>query len=161
MTNYLTKWIEAIPTRQATETMIMQFLEEYILSIFRVPRKIITDNVSTFKSKKMVEFFFKYHIQLGNSTTYYPQENRVAESSNKSLLRIIKKLLQGTKKVRHTKLIHALWDDRISVKKSIGTSPFQLVYASEVISFSSLSFPMMISLQEEDVETHPTQRRMY
>ena len=42
-TDYFMKWIVAIPTRNATETVIMQFLEELILSRFGVPRKIITD----------------------------------------------------------------------------------------------------------------------
>ena len=78
------------------------------------------------------------------------------EYSNKSLMRIIKKLLQDNKKDWKTKLIRALWDDRISIKKSIGTSPFQLVYGSKVIFPSSLSFLVMRLLQEEDVETHPT-----
>ena len=88
----------------------------------------------------MVEFCFKYHIQLGHSTSYYPQGNGLAESSNKSLMRIIKKMLQDNKKSWHTKLTYALWVDIISVKKSIGTSPFQLVYSSEVIFPISLSF---------------------
>ena len=48
-TDYFTKWIEAIPIRQATETVIMQFLEEHILSRFGVPMKIITDNAAAFK----------------------------------------------------------------------------------------------------------------
>ena len=107
-TDYCTKWNKAIYTRQATETMIMQFLEENILSRFGFPGKIIADNALAFKSKKMVEFCSKYHIQLGHSTAYYPQGNGLEESSNKSLMRIIKKLLQENKKAWHTKLIHAL-----------------------------------------------------
>ena len=121
----------------------MQFLKEHILSRFGVLRKIIIDNAPSFKSKKMVEFFFKYHIQLGHSTTYYPQGNGLAESSNKSLMRIIKKMLQDKKKAWHTKLIHALWVDRISIKKSIGTAPFHLVYGFEVMFTSSLSLLVM------------------
>ena len=70
-------------------------------------------------------------------------------------MRIIKKLLQENKKYWHTKLIHTLWADMISVKKSIDTSPFQLVYGLEVIFPNSLSFPLMRLLKEEDVETHP------
>ena len=132
-----------------------------ILSRFCVPRKIIIDNASSFKSKKMIAFCFKYQIKLGNSTAQYPQGNGMEESSNKSLMRIIKKLLQENKKSWHTKLIHAFRDEKISTKKSIGTSPFQLVYVSEVIYPISLSLPMMRLLQEEDTETHPTQRRMY
>ena len=76
-------------------------------------------------------------------------------------MRIIKKLLHDNKKYWNKKLIHALWDDKISVKKSTGTSPFQLMYGFEVIFPISLSFLVMKLLQEEETETHPTQRRMY
>jgi len=48
-TYYFTKWIEAEPTRRATDAVILQFLEENILSRFGVPRKIITDNAAAFK----------------------------------------------------------------------------------------------------------------
>jgi transposase InsO family protein len=127
-TDYFTKWIEAVPTRQATDTVIIQFLETNILSRFGCPVKIITDNAVVFKSKNMENFCNDYNITLGHSTTYYPQGNGLAESSNKSLTRIIKKLLQDNKKAWHKKLIYALWADRITTKNSISTSPFQIVY---------------------------------
>jgi len=92
-TNYFTKWIEAIPCRQANDSIIMQFLETNILSKFGCPEKIITDNAVAFKSKRMTNFCHKYHITLGHSTAYYPQGNGLAESSNKSLINIIKKAL--------------------------------------------------------------------
>ena len=64
---------------------------------------------------------------------YYPQGNSLAESSNKSLVRIIKKLLSENKKSWDSKLVYALWVDRVSSKNSIGTSPFQLVYGIEAV----------------------------
>lgn len=69
-TNYFTKWIEATPSRAATDSVIINFLETNILSRFGYPRKLITDNATTFKSKKMVYFYHKYHISLGHSTSY-------------------------------------------------------------------------------------------
>ena len=71
-TDYFTKWIEVVLTRKATVVVIIKFLETNILSIFGCPRKIITENETTFKSKKMLEFCNKYYIILGHSTTYYP-----------------------------------------------------------------------------------------
>ncbi len=106
-TNYFTKWIEAIPTRQATNVVIIQFLESNILSRFGCPQKIIT-NAATFNSKKMIDFSDKYHIKLRRSTAYYPQGNGLVESSNKSLVNIIKKLLEENKKNWHKNLINAL-----------------------------------------------------
>ena len=53
-TNYFTKWIEAIPSRQATYTIIINFLEANILSRFGCRTKLIIDNATTFKSKRMI-----------------------------------------------------------------------------------------------------------
>ena len=97
-TKYFTKWIELIPTRRDTYNVIIKLIEENILSRFGFPRRIITDNVKAFKSKKIVIFCQSYNITLGHSTTYYPQGNGLAKSSNKSLIKIIKKLLQDNKK---------------------------------------------------------------
>ena len=97
-TTYFTKWIEAIPTRNSIDSVIIRFLEGHILSRFGCPRKIITDNDAAFESKKMVDFCHRYQIALGHSNTYYPQGNGLAESSNKSLVTIIKKLLEENKK---------------------------------------------------------------
>jgi len=137
-TDYFTKWIEAIPKRQATNMVIIQFLESNILSRFCFPHKIITDNVAAFKSKKMVEFCNKYNITLGHSMVYYPQGNGLAESSNRSLVNIIKKMLEANKKNWHQKLVNALWSDRVSSKKSIGMSPFELVYGTDTMFPTSL-----------------------
>ena len=103
----------------------------------------MTDNAPTFKSKKMISFCHKYHISLNNSTAYYPQGNGLAESSNKILVRIIKKLLEDNKRAWNTKLKLALWADRINTKRAIGMSPFLLVYGAEVVFPASLGVPVM------------------
>jgi hypothetical protein len=159
-TDYFTKWIEAVPTRQATDTVIIQFLESNILSRFGCPVKIITDNATTFKSKKMEKFCSDYNITLGHSTAYYPQGNGLAESSNKILTRIIKKLLQDNKKAWHKNLIYVLWADIITTKNSISTSPFQIVYGAEAVFPTSLGFPVRRLLQEKEVEPNDAQRRI-
>jgi hypothetical protein len=159
-TDYFTKWIEAVPTKQATDAVIIQFLETNILSRFGCPVKIITDNAAAFKSKRMEKFCQDYNITLGHSTTYYPQGNRLAESSNKSLTRIIKRLLQENKRAWHKKLIYALWADRITTKNSISTSPFQIVYGADVIFPTALGPPVRKLLQEQEAEPDDAQRRI-
>lgn len=147
-TDYFTKWIEAIITRQATDTMIIEFLINNIMSRFGCPRRIITYNVKAFTSSKLIKFCNDYNIILNHSTTYYSQGNGLAESSNKILVSIIKKLLQNNKKAWHSQLKFALWADRVSTKKSIGTSPYQLVYGTDVVFPISLGAPVMKFLQE-------------
>jgi len=159
-TYYFTKWIEAAPTRKATDTVIISFLENNILSRFGCPNKLITDNAAAFKLKRMVEFCHKYHIILGHSTTYHPQGNGLAESSNKSLVNIIKKLLEINKKSWNKRLVHALWADQISQKKSIGMSSFELVYGVDTIFPTSLAAPVIKLLQEAGSEEDHMQRRL-
>jgi len=97
--DYFTKWIEVIPTRQTTYSVVISFLENNILSRFVCPNKLITDNVVAFKLKRMIEFCHRYQITLGHSTADYPQSNGLAESSNKSLVNIIKSCWKLTRKV--------------------------------------------------------------
>eukprot|EP00253_Pinus_taeda_P034607 PITA_34607 len=158
--DYLTKWIEAIPCRQANDSTIIQFLETNILARFGCPDKIITDNAAAFRSKKMVSFCHKFHITLGHSIAYYPQRNGLAESSNKSLVNMIKKVLEENKKNWHKKLINALWADRLTTKRSIGVSPYELVYGLEAKFPSSLGIPIMKLLQESQAEPNDMQRRV-
>jgi len=97
---------------------------------------------------------------LGHSTTYYPHDNGFVESSNKSLVNIVKKLLEDNKKSWHNKMINALWADRLTTKKSIGMSPYELVYGMDVVFQSSLGVPVMKLIQELQVEPNDIQRRI-
>jgi transposase InsO family protein len=100
-------------------------------------------------------------IQLVHSTTYYPQGNGLAESSNKSLIRIVKKLLEQNQKSWDSKLKFALWADRVTNKKSIDTSPFKLVYGTKVVFPIQLALPVAKFLQEVDSEPNDLTRRIF
>jgi len=97
---------------------------------------------------------------LGHSTAYYPQGNGLAESSNKTLVNNIKKTLQENKKSWHKKLVFALWADRLTTKRSIGMSPYQLVYGIEAVFPTSLGVPVMKLLQDVQADPNDSQRRI-
>eukprot|EP00253_Pinus_taeda_P033959 PITA_33959 len=97
-TDYFTKWIEAIPTKNANHQVFIKFLNENIFTRFGCPTKLDTNNAATFKVEELVDMCESMGIQSVHSTSYYPQGNGLAESSNKSLLRITKKLLEDNKK---------------------------------------------------------------
>jgi hypothetical protein len=142
-TDYFTKWIETALVRNATDVVIIKFLTENILSRFGCPCKLVMDNAQSFRFEKLINFCQNHNIIVSHSTPYYPQGNDLAESSNKSLVRIIKTLLSENKKNWDSKLVYALWADRISSKKSIGTSPFQLDYGVEAVILVQLALSVM------------------
>jgi hypothetical protein len=54
-----------------------------------------------------------------------------------------------------------LWADRVTNKKSIGTSPFKLVYGTEAIFPVQLALPVAKFLQEADSEPNDLTRRIH
>jgi transposase InsO family protein len=135
-TDYFTKWIEAIPTRSASHKVIIGFLED-IIARFGCPKRIITDNAASFKAEPLIKFCEQFGISLIHSTPYYPQGNGLAESSNKSLIKIIKRLLEDNKKAWDSKLKFSLWADRVTTKRSLGHLSFPIVYGLKHFSFSA------------------------
>ena len=61
-------------------------------------------------------------------------------------------MLEDNKKSWHTKLVHALWVERLTLKKSIDMSPFQLVYGTDAIFPNSLGVPVINLIQELQTE---------
>jgi transposase InsO family protein len=137
-----------MPTKKATEEVVMNFLEDRIITRFGIPSKITTDNAKDFKSHALVEFFFKYGIVLSHSSNYYPQGNGLAESSNKNLMNIIKKVVGENKKSWDSKIKYAIWANRITTKTSTGKTHFELVYGLEAKLPVNLQIPILCFAQK-------------
>ena len=108
-----------------------------------------------------MKFCEENNINLKQSTPYYPQGNGLAESSNKNIVNSIKKILFENKRSWDTKLKFALWADRVTIKKSIGTSPFQLVYGVDAVFLVQLVAPVIKFMQEINEEPDDIRRRMF
>jgi hypothetical protein len=70
--------VEAILSKRDTIKVIMEFLQEKIITQFGFPTKITTDKSQAFKSIYMVSFCIDYGIVLSHSSNYYPQGNGLA-----------------------------------------------------------------------------------
>jgi hypothetical protein len=103
--------VEYNTTKKAIEEVLMNFLEERIITRFGVPSKITTGNAKAFISLVLLEFCFIYGIVLSHSSNYYPQGNGLEESSNKNLMNIIKKVVGENKRYWDNKIRYALWED--------------------------------------------------
>ena len=151
-TDYFTKWVESIPVRNATNTVIIKFMEENIISRFGCPARIVTDNAQAFKSNKFLNFCQQYNIALNHSTAYYPQGNGLVEYSNKTLVRALKKIINENQKNWDSQLKFALWANRITSKRSTGKSPYELVYGRAAMFPVQLALPVTRSMQESQEE---------
>jgi hypothetical protein len=138
----------------------MDFLEDKIITRFGVPSKIGTDNAKAFCSAEMSSFCFKYGIILSHASDYYPQGNGQAESSNKNLMTIVKKIVGENKRSWDSKIKYALWADRITKKAATGKIPFELVYGLDVRLSVHLKLPAYGLLQDFSTEKDAVQNRI-
>jgi hypothetical protein len=91
-------------------------------------------------SKEVRDFAELYKIKLLKSSSYYAQANGQAESSNKTLIKLIKKKIKENPRRWHEVLSEALWAHRISRHGATKVTPFELVCGQEAV------FPVKVNL---------------
>ena len=132
-TNYFTKWTGTVPLKNMTHKEVIEFITEHIIHRFSIPQTLTTDQSYSFISKEVHAFAESYKIKLLNSSPYYAQANGQAESSNKILIKLVKKKIEENPKRWHEVLSEALWAHRIFLHGVTKVTPFELVYGQEAI----------------------------
>ncbi|KAI5334156.1 hypothetical protein L3X38_024289 [Prunus dulcis] len=94
-------------------------------------------------------FAEEYNIKFVQSSPYFPRANGQAESTNKVLINIIKKIVDNNPRDWHERLSKALWADRTSKKTAKGTAPFALTYGHDIV------LPVEINVQSLRTEKQP------
>lgn len=90
---YFTKWVEVIPMTYITGKQIAKFILNYIICRYGIPMSIVIDNGMPFKNHEVKELSEQFHIQQRFATLYYPQSNGQAKATNKTILKILKKVV--------------------------------------------------------------------
>ena len=106
--DYVSKWVEAIPTRTNDAKVVAQFLRNNIFSRFGTPRALITDNGTHFCNKVIDKVLQKYGVRHRTSLAYHPQSNEQAEVSNREIKYILEKTVNSSRKDWSKKIDDAL-----------------------------------------------------
>ncbi|XP_058217478.1 uncharacterized protein LOC131328562 [Rhododendron vialii] len=73
------------------------------------------------------------NIIVSNSTPYYAQGNGQTESTNRTLVNIIEKMVEDNPRAWHELLSEALWAYRTSKKEATNITPYMLVYGHDPV----------------------------
>nr|XP_009610806.1 uncharacterized protein LOC104104425 [Nicotiana tomentosiformis] len=100
--------------------------------------------------KKVATIFEKWHIKRILSTPYYPAGNGQAESSNKSILNIMKKKFEDAKGLWLEILPEVLW--------AYQTTPYSLVYGTDAVIPIEVGEPSLRYLRESGPQNDDNRR---
>ncbi|XP_028549778.1 uncharacterized protein LOC110092989 [Dendrobium catenatum] len=161
VTDYFSKWAEAVPFKEVTAHHVINFFTHNIVYRFGVSRRIISDNGSAFKSTKIYKFTERHKIDWRYSSIYNPRANGLTEAFNKTLVKLLKKILTKNKRECHTTMAEALWAYRTTYKTPTKTTPYALVFGAEAVLQLEVELPSLrIALQYDLTEEQNARLRM-
>lgn len=126
--DYVSKWIEAIPSRANDHKVVVNFLKDNIFSRFGTPRAIISDRGTHFDNRHFASLLLKYGVKHRLATAYHPQTSGQVEVSNRQIKMILEKTVSPNRKDWSKRLPDALWAYRTAFKNNLGMSPYRMVY---------------------------------
>ena len=96
--DYVSKWVEVIPTHTNDAIVVAKFLRSHIFTWFGTPQALITDRGTHFCNKLVDKVLQKYGVRNCTSLAYHPQENGQAEVSNREIKSILEKTVNSSRK---------------------------------------------------------------
>ena len=142
-TDYFTKWVEAEPLANIRDVDVKRFIWKNIVTRFRVPHTLISDNGLQFDSKAFRKYCFDLEIKNRYSIPAYPQGNEQAEVVNKVIMSGLKKRLDDAKGKWVEELPHVLWTYQTTSYRSTGETPFSMTYGAEAVIPLETDFPTL------------------
>jgi hypothetical protein len=126
--DYVTKWVEDIPSKSADHATTIKMLKEIIFPRFGVPRYLIADGGSHFINGVLRKTLAKYGVDNRVGSLYHAQTSAQVELCNREQKLIFEKIVNRSRSDWPTKINYALWAYRTAFKNPMGMSPYKMVY---------------------------------
>ena len=89
--------MEAIPTYTNDAKVVITFLGINILCRFGTPKALISDEGSHFCNRLVEKLLLKYGVHHKTALAYHPQTNEQEEVSNREIITILEKTMNGSR----------------------------------------------------------------
>lgn len=123
-TEYLSRWAEEVLTKDCTVETAVCFIFENIISRFRCPRSLTSDQVTHFLNETIQVLLTTFMVQHHKSIPYHEQANGVVEEFNKILEKGLTKIVLANRDDWDKRNSVTLWAYRTIVKRLHKQTPF-------------------------------------
>ena len=130
-TDAMSKWAFARPSQSVRTKELIHFVEEEILAVHGMPKRIITDRGTQFTSAEWQEFITKLKIEHKLTSPYHPQANGIDERLNGTLMRILRSYVDAHQEKWDEHLKWSLYLYNTTVHESIGYSPYHVLFGMD------------------------------
>ncbi|XP_028066349.1 uncharacterized protein LOC114269258 [Camellia sinensis] len=160
-TDYFSKWVEAVALNDIKSTVVSEFIRTHIIYKFEILESVIMDNGQPFRSDALNKLFAKYKIKNNHSSRYHIPANGLPEAFNKTLCKILKKMVDKNKRAWYEKLQKALWAYRTLHRLPTQATPYSLVFGGETMLPLEVQTPSLrVAIQESLTEDKSARVRL-
>jgi hypothetical protein len=132
---YFSKWIEAKPLATITSATVQKFFWQYIVCRFDVPKAITVDNGTQFDVETFKDLCDRIGTKNYFASVRHPESNGLVERANGIIMTGIMKLIFNQPRGKWPdELIKVVWSHNTTVSRSIGFTPFKLLFGDEAIT---------------------------
>jgi hypothetical protein len=153
----LTRWCTAIPMKDTMAKTIARHFKREVIDRFGVPREVLTDRGANFIAAFEQHLTPRFGIHHVKTTAYHPQSNGVSERFHRTLNSMLA-IYIGEQR-------HNRWADYLpevclayqsAVHSSLGCSPFELMYGTQLRMPGDWELPTM-----QEALNNPDQEAVY
>ena len=124
---------------EITSGTLISFVWQRIIYHFGVPSYIIVDNGKQFDCTYFINFYSELGIKLAFASVNHPESNGAVERANGLIFSVVSKALFDMPKGKWAQeLVTSVWGHNISCTRTIGFTPFHLLYGEEAITLEEL-----------------------
>ena len=148
-----TRWPVVAATKDATAQTVAHFIYNNILLHYGAPEELLSDRGASFAGSVMEHYLKLLGTKRTMTSAYHPQTNSMAERYNQTLGAILTKQCRGAVRRWDEFLPEAVFATRMRVHRTVGVTPFELLYGVKPRLPLSIHPPAVTLSQDEDMWT--------